>query len=136
MEKITRGMRNNNPFNIRKSKSRWIGKIKGTDKEFETFDSLEHGYRAGLILLANYYTKYHLHTIFDIITRFAPSTENKTYVYIDWLCRRTGFQCDETLTLRELLVAVAPFIAQYESDCILPYSVVKQIIYNVNKEYE
>lgn len=112
---FTRGIRNKNPFNIRKSKSRWIGKIKGTDKEFESFDTLEHGYRAGLILLANYYKKYKLHTYRQILTRFAPPSENRLDLYLDWIHRKSDIDPDEYISLKLLLYEVAPLIAYYES---------------------
>jgi hypothetical protein len=46
----SRGLRNNNPLNIRKTAAKWTGKISdGADKEFEQFISLELGLRAGAI---------------------------------------------------------------------------------------
>ena len=37
----TRGYRNRNPFNIRKSNSKWAGKVPdGTDPEFEQFNMM------------------------------------------------------------------------------------------------
>ena len=136
MEKLTRGMRNNNPFNIRKSSNKWFGKINGVDKDFETFDTLVHGYRAGLVLLRTYYIKYHCDTIRKVIERFAPTNENNTKAYIYWLSECTGFGADEKLTKRQLLGNIAPFIAEYESHCHLPLFVQKQLIYNLNNEYE
>lgn len=132
----TRGMRNNNPFNIRKSDNNWYGKISGTDNEFETFDTPIHGYRAGLVLLRTYYTKYHCNTIRSVIVRFAPATENNTDSYIKFLCKCTGFGADQKLTRRQLLGIVAPYIAIYESHMELPLFVRKHIIYNLIKEYE
>lgn len=111
----TRGIRNNNPFNIRKSRSRWIGKIKGSDKEFETFDSLEHGYRAGLILLANYYKKYKLHSYRVILHRFAPSSENNLANYEYFIYAYSGIMPDAFITLKTLLWKIAPLISKYES---------------------
>lgn len=111
----TRGIRNNNPFNIRKSSSRWLGKIKGSDNEFETFDSLEHGYRAGLILLANYYTKYKLHSYGAILRRFAPVKENNLKNYCKWIQQYTDIYPDAYIELKVLLYEIAPLIAYYES---------------------
>lgn len=136
IRKITRGMRNNNPFNIRKSSNNWYGKIPGKDKEFEVFDTAVHGYRAGLVLLRTYYIKYRCDTIRKVIERFAPSSENNTVAYIDWLSRCTGFDADAELTKRQLLGKVAPYIAIYETNMELPLFVRKQIIYNLLKEYE
>lgn len=133
---MTRGMRNKNPFNIRKSSTNWFGKVPGTDKEFETFDTIYHGYRAGIVLLKTYYNKYRLHTIAGVIKRFAPSSENDTEAYIKYISSRTTLDPHARLSERQLLEHVAPYIAEYESHCILPKSFCSQIIYNVNKEYE
>ena len=53
-----RGLRNNNPGNIRMSDTTWQGKISkefntDTNKAFEQFESLEYGLRA---LMKNAYT--------------------------------------------------------------------------------
>ena len=52
--KIPRGIRNNNPLNIRKGND-WQGeRHPQTDKEFEEFESLTMGFRAAFKLLKNY----------------------------------------------------------------------------------
>ena len=50
----SRGCRNNNPFNIKKSRHNWIGKIEGVDPTFETFVHIGYGLRAGIKLLLTY----------------------------------------------------------------------------------
>ena len=47
----SRGLRNNNPLNIRQSGEQFQGEIKGKDKSFKTFSSLSYGYRAGFVIL-------------------------------------------------------------------------------------
>jgi len=88
---MPRGIRNNNPGNIKKSTIKWLGKIEGEDAVFETFDTMEHGIRALIIIIKTYILKHKLDTIEAIIKRFAPATENDTYKYIDFVCRYTGF---------------------------------------------
>lgn len=83
MEKsaLPRGIRNNNPLNIRIG-NKWRGEVENpTDKEFEQFTSMAYGLRAGFILLRRYINRYHLNTIHAIITRWAPPSENKTSHY-------------------------------------------------------
>lgn len=76
-----RGIRNNNPLNIRIGNS-WQGEVKNpTDKQFEQFTDMVYGLRAGFILLHRYMTRYHLTCIIDIVSRWAPPTENKTISY-------------------------------------------------------
>lgn len=81
-----RGFRNNNPLNIRKG-SNWKGlSLVQNDKSFCRFISMRFGLRAGMYLLLRYYNKYHLLTLFAIITRWAPRSENDTWSY----CRRVA----------------------------------------------
>ena len=40
---MTRGYKNKNPGNIRKTKTMWTGEVKGTDPDFKTFSSMEIG---------------------------------------------------------------------------------------------
>lgn len=79
-----RGIRNNNPGNIRVGNN-WQGEVpqaERTDRQFEQFISLEYGYRALLITLRTYITKHRLSTLRGIITRWAPNHENDTEAYI------------------------------------------------------
>lgn len=82
----TRGIRNNNPANIRRG-SYWRGLVnKPTDKEFCQFISMSWGVRALLITLRTYVVKHHLHTVREIITRWAPPTDgNNTERYIEYV---------------------------------------------------
>ena len=41
-----RGIRNNNPGNIRKDGSVWRGEVAGPDKSFKTFETMAWGIRA------------------------------------------------------------------------------------------
>ena len=78
---LPRGFRNNNPLNIRKG-SNWKGLAPfQSDKSFCVFSEMRFGIRAALYLLLKFYTKYHLHTLYDIISRWAPSSENDTWSY-------------------------------------------------------
>ena len=104
---IARGIRNNNPLNIRRGKSRWQGEISsprgedGRGLSFVQFESLEYGIRAAFVLLRTYREKYKAVCIEDIITRWAPPTENDTRKYISDLCKLTGFGGKERLTENE-----------------------------------
>ena len=54
--KLPRGLRNNNPLNIRHSASRWQGaRVEQTDKAFVQFTSMKMGYRAAWRILETYY---------------------------------------------------------------------------------
>ena len=96
---LPRGIRNNNPLNIRRSKDKWKGlRAVQADAQFCQFESLEYGWRAAFYLLTRtYYHKYRLYTIRTIIRRWAPSSENNTEAYIANVARLTGIAPDEPL---------------------------------------
>lgn len=79
---IPRGIRNNNPLNIRRG-TNWIGLSKHqTDPAFCQFDSITYGLRAGLIIIRTYMQRYSLNTIHGIVSRWAPPSENDTDAYV------------------------------------------------------
>lgn len=95
--KIPRGIRNNNPLNIRIGNT-WIGEVMNpTDNEFEQFVHVSFGLRAGLILLKRYINRYKLNTIEKIISRWAPSNENNTQSYINHVAKRMNIDPDTPL---------------------------------------
>jgi len=91
--KITRGVRNCNPLNIKYSeRNKWQGKVplqEKKDQVFEEFRSMEYGLRAALKLI----TKYCLEgtdTPRTIISKWAPASAdgNHTKEYIEYVERR------------------------------------------------
>ena len=94
-----RGIRNNNPLNIRKSGDKWQGlKTLQEDKEFFQFETIEWGWRAAFVILCKtYYGKYKLRTIRDIVSRWAPAKENNTPAYIRHVSDYTGIGPDRDL---------------------------------------
>ena len=95
--KIPRGIRNNNPLNIRIGNT-WLGEVANpTDNEFEQFVHVSFGLRAGFILLKRYINRYRLNTIEKIISRWAPSNENNTHTYIDRVAKSMNIDQDTTL---------------------------------------
>lgn len=93
----TRGIRNNNPGNIRVSKDQWEG-MTGDDGAFVIFDSPESGVRAlGKNLLS--YGRRGYDSIEKIINRWAPPNENDTKAYIDSVVAATGIPATQSLDL-------------------------------------
>lgn len=91
--KVPRGVRNNNPFNIRFSPTNdWKGKIteNKSDDMFEEFSSLEYGVRAWCILIKTYVKKHHCSTLRSIVYRFAPVSENDTLSYYKYVKEAVG----------------------------------------------
>lgn len=80
---MTRGLRNNNPGNIRKDGTHWKGEVEPSrDAAFKQFESMAWGYRAMFKCLNTYSRKYGLDTIRKMISRWAPPSENDTDAYI------------------------------------------------------
>ena len=109
-----RGLRNNNPLNIRHSADNFQGEIKGNDKSFKTFSSLPYGYRAGFVILGTYLSQ-GLNTIEKIIAHWAPPTENDTESYITHVERWSGVTRNKVLTASSgadfiLIVAAMSFV--------------------------
>ena len=97
---MTRGLRNCNPLNIRRvAGTTWKGqRDEQTDNAFVQFRTVEFGLRAAFVLLRTYSTKYRANCIRDIISRWAPPSENDTERYIRNVCQWTGLGGNERLT--------------------------------------
>jgi len=97
---LSRGMRNNNPGNLRRTKDPWQGLAEQqTDESFFVFKSPIYGIRALARTLISYQDDHDLHTIGQIINRWAPTNENDTAAYIKDVCEDTGFVADKTLDM-------------------------------------
>lgn len=113
----TRGIRNNNPANIRRG-CNWQGLAKTqTDREFCQFVTMTWGVRALLVTLRTYVVKHHLHTVREIITRWAPPSDgNNTEAYIKFVEKEINeLDAPISLTLQEY-----DFYEKYQHrECIL-----------------
>jgi len=115
---LPRGLRLNNPGNIRISTTKWQGEIiPSADKSFKQFTSMSYGYRAMLKLIRNYRILYELDTIRKIVSRWAPPNENKTNAYINFVSKYTGYQPDTVISVykREQMVIIAAAITLQEN---------------------
>ena len=98
MAKVTRGIRNNNPGNIRRNGSNWRGLATlQKDMRFCQFVSMKWGVRAIIYLIRKYVTNYRLNYVGKIISRWAPPEDgNNTTVYIKRCALRIGGYCSKT----------------------------------------
>lgn len=98
-----RGVRNNNPGNIRLSKDKWQGlSQQQTDSSFCQFTDPVWGIRALAVLLINYQDKYSLRSVKSIIDRWAPPVENNTASYVNEVVKamnKTGLNVTATTTI-------------------------------------
>ncbi|QXF34786.1 structural protein [Photorhabdus luminescens] len=96
---MSRGIRNNNPGNIRWSDD-WQGLVPEslrTDKSFCQFINPEYGIRAMVKVIRNYNSKYGINTVSGIIKRWAPPNENNTDGYVNRVCKDTGVTRDQVV---------------------------------------
>ena len=124
MTQIPRGIRNNNPGNIRWGAD-WQGLKKdgkSQDPSFCVFTSPEYGIRALAKLLRNYQRLYGLNTSRKIIGRYAPPNENQTQAYIQSVAQQLGVQPDTPVDLNEetTMVVFIKSIIRHENG-IQPY---------------
>jgi hypothetical protein len=93
-----RGIRNNNPLNIRHNGDRFLGEVvPGSDRAFKQFTSMAYGYRAAFVILGSYLSR-GLNTVEKIIRAWAPPTENSTESYIAHVVQRSGVGRNRVLT--------------------------------------
>ena len=109
--KLPRGVRNCNPGNIRmppkklEDKDKFIGELRPSrDKSFRTFVNMAYGYRAMHYLLRRYKNSYQLNTLEQMISRWAPPTENQTDAYIDFVAKRSGIGRDQIVDVSNMTV--------------------------------
>ena len=122
-----RGIKNNNPGNIRVGETAWQGKVplsQNTDRnsktgkmEFEQFISVEYGLRA---LMKNAYTwiKRGDNTIRKLISRWAPPSDNNpTESYIAYVSKQTGFPAEQPFKVldKDFFIKLAKAVAEKEN---------------------
>lgn len=78
----------NNPFNIRYNPlNKWKG-LTGNTRGFCDFEDIYFGIRTCMYLILRSYPKKNVLTVSEIINRFAPSSENNTDKYINYVCAK------------------------------------------------
>jgi len=116
-----RGIRNNNPGNIRyNSAIQWVGQVGHDADGFVKFHIPEDGIRAIAVLLRHYHVYHHCDTLADYIARWAPPSENDTSAYIRYMSEHLLVHPDVALNLSPELPGMIKGIVIYENG-ELPY---------------
>ncbi|CAN1538421.1 virion protein [Flavobacteriaceae bacterium] len=115
---LSRGIRNNNPGNLRITADKWQGMVsldKNTDKSFQQFIEMKYGVRAMLRDVVNDILK-GKNTIRKLISEYAPPTENNTESYINGVSKKLGLTPDEKIKKIDavFLMAIAKAIISHE----------------------
>lgn len=122
----TRGLRNNNPGNIRRNNTRWVGASPTqNDSDFVTFNSPEYGIRALYRTLMTYRNN-GASSVHDIISRWAPSTENDTVSYINAVSSNVGVNPNDTLSLQQYPALIEAIIKHENGVQPYPDSLIHQ----------
>lgn len=113
-----RGLRNNNPGNLIRTKDAWQGKIpfpQSKDAKFEQFTALKWGLRAMLKDLIHDINK-GKNTVTKLINEYAPKVENDTTAYILNVCKTIGVKPDDKISSinNEFLILLVRAILKVE----------------------
>lgn len=110
-----KGLRNHSPGNLRYVASiPWNGQLGDDGTGYAVFDSDEHGVRA-LAHQLQTYERRGLTSVAQIISTFAPSSENDTAAYIADVCGRVGVNPEQPLDVYGLLVPLVSAIIHHEN---------------------
>lgn len=113
---MTRGLRNNNPGNIRLDGTRWEGMSPTQDDgSFVQFLSPVYGIRALARVLQNYVALHGLNTVAGIITRWAPPSENDTAAYIADVASKMNVDPNTPLDMNASLPSLIAAIVAHEN---------------------
>lgn len=118
-KKLPRGLRNNNPGNIRINSDLFQGEIRPSkDNSFKQFETMAYGYRAVFRILRNYYNNYKLDTIRKMIGRWAPPEDNNyTEAYIKAVSDYAGIPADDPINIndREQMIRIVAGMSKVEN---------------------
>jgi hypothetical protein len=111
---MTRGLRNQNPGNIRHGAD-WQGMAPHQDDpDFVTFLSPQWGIRA-IVRILRSYKAHGLKTIGAAIDRWAPPNENNTGSYILAVCKECGLQPDTIVDYDNIMMTLVKAIIRHEN---------------------
>lgn len=117
-KKLPRGLRNNNPGNIRINGDLFQGEIRPSkDRSFKQFEMMAYGYRAVFRILSNYRKNYGLDTIRKMIGRWAPENENDTDAYVKAVSDYAGIPADDPINIndREQMIRIVAGMSKVEN---------------------
>jgi len=110
-----RGIRDNNPGNIRHSSTVWLGESPNQDDpSFVTFTDAVYGIRAIAKILLTY-NRDGLQTVSAIISRWAPPSENDTDSYVQAVCGECGTAASNVIDVVAMLPQLIKAIILHEN---------------------
>lgn len=110
----------NNPGNLVKSNSHWVGEVHKQGR-FTAFKSSHYGLRALCIVLLRYEQRHKIRTVEQLVNRFAPKHENNHRKYVNFLCKKLGVTKRQKISISKVMPILVPAIIQYEHSR-MPYN--------------
>lgn len=125
--KSTRGIRNNNPLNI-KIGNDWQGEVPNTDGVFEQFESMEYGLRAAFIILRKYITKYGRNSIADIVHSWSPDGEAIERAYMLCVQSFANIPVNQEVSYwdKETMCLIVQGMAYMENGCRIDIDIIRR----------
>lgn len=116
---VARGIRNNNPGNIRKLNVAWVGMADlQTDKDYVIFTEMAYGIRAMAKILMTYQRSHGLNTVRTIINRWAPPVDNNdTKSYVAYVARVIGVDPNFIIDVKDYQTMQAFIEAMVKQEC-------------------
>ena len=121
-KELPRGVRNNNPLNIKKTKplTKWQGvEPIQSDTIFVTFKQMKWGIRAAARILIKYQDDYDLDTVRLLIHRWAPedADNNPTGAYVAHVCDEMGITPGDRVNVHKYntLFPLVKAMSQFEN---------------------
>lgn len=112
---LPRGLRNNNPGNLRFiARNPWAGQVGGDADGYGVYDGMQAGARAAAKQLLKY-QRAGLNTVRKIIATWAPAVENNTDAYVAQVAKALGVTADKVIDVNANLEALAWAIFKHEN---------------------
>jgi hypothetical protein len=121
---LTRGEANNNPGNIVRDTTAWLGLVPSTaatDRRFCQFDTAVNGIRALAKVLLSYQRLDGCRVLAELVGRYAPKSANDTESYLRDIVARSGITAGQALDLEhpgELALLTRAIIFHENGRCL------------------
>ena len=113
---LPRGIRDNNPGNIRSNPNiMWKGQVGVDEGGYLKFKSAVWGIRAMAMILRHYHEYTHCNSLQSYVTRWAPPTENASWAYVQDVAARMGVYPAVPVDLHTQGIALVTAIIWHEN---------------------
>lgn len=125
---LARGLRNNNPLNIRKSSNNWLGKVaQNTDGCFEQFTTIEYGLRAAFLNIRTVVRRRQAQnmttTVALLVRTWAPANDgNNEDAYCHTIYKKSGIASSAKVDIanKDFMCRLVQAMCWVEVGCQIP----------------